>query len=452
MHSSRNIADVVNGVNSLASGASASASSVVTRPSGSITTVGSLSVAWPQTLREACILIIDDEPRNIALLRRILSSAGVARVFSVEDPREAIETFQRVRPDLVALDFHMPHLDGFAVLERISPLIGPDEYLPILMLTGDGTSTVRKQAKDFLAKPFDSTEVLLRIRNLLETRWLHLSLQAQNQELEAKVQERTQQLTQAVERAEAGSRAKTNFLATMSHELRTPLNSIIGFANVLLKNKQGGMSPQELAFLDRIGSNGKHLLGLINTILDLSKIEAGRMDVERGLVPMDALVYETLEQLESRSTDSKVLLRARLPHHGSLPVETDGGKLKQVLINLIGNALKFTEEGSVTLRLLADPVTKAVRRIDVIDTGIGIDADRLEAVFEPFEQAENGITRKYGGTGLGLSISRALCEALDYRLTVASDFGRGTVFSILLDPNEEPYTSYDDACRLEVAA
>jgi signal transduction histidine kinase len=447
----------VKGVSKLASSAPACMSSVVTRPSGSFTTVGSLSVAWPETLREACILIIDDEPRNIQLLRRILTSAGVTRVFSVEDPRDAIETFKTVRPDLVALDFHMPHLDGFAVLERISPLIGPDEYLPILMLTGDGTSTVRKQAlslgaKDFLAKPFDSTEVLLRIRNLLETRWLHLSLQGQNQELEAIVQERTHQLTQALERAEAGSRAKTNFLATMSHELRTPLNSIIGFANVLLKNKQGGMSPQELAFLDRIGNNGKHLLGLINTILDLSKIEAGRMDVDRAAVPMEPLVYETLEQLDGRSTGSKVLLRARLPHNGSLPVHTDAGKLKQVLINLIGNALKFTEEGSVTLRLIADPVTKAVRRIDVIDTGIGIPADCLEAIFEPFEQAENGITRKYGGTGLGLSISRALCEALDYRLTVASEFGRGAVFSILLDPSEEPYQSYDDACRLEVAA
>ncbi|HYD51392.1 MAG TPA: ATP-binding protein, partial [Gemmatimonadaceae bacterium] len=391
--------------------------------------------------------------------RRILASSGVTRVHSVEDPRDAVETFQRVRPDLVALDFHMPHLDGLQVLEHLAPLIGPDEFLPILMLTGDGTATVRKQslalgAKDFLAKPFDSTEVLLRIRNLLETRSLHLSLQAQNQELEAKVQERTGQLSQALDKAEKANRAKSNFLATMSHELRTPLNSIIGFANVLHKNKQCTLQPQELAFIDRIGSNGRHLLGLINTLLDLTKIEAGRVDVERAPVQMEPLVYDTLEQLEgsSRAPGSKVLLRAVLPPSGTLPLVTDAGKLKQVIINLLGNALKFTEQGSVTLRLVADPLTKQVRRLDVVDTGIGIPADRLEAVFAPFEQAESGIARKYGGTGLGLSISRALCEAMDYRLTVASEVGRGTVFSILFQPDERPYDGYDAATGLEAAA
>ena len=407
-------------------------------------------VEWPATLTDACILVIDDEPRNVQLLRRILASAGVTRVVSVEDPREAAEVFQRVRPDLVALDFHMPHLDGFGVLEQLSPLVGADEYLPILMLTGDGTSAVRKQAlalgaKDFLAKPFDSTEVLLRIRNLLETRWLHLSLQAQNQELEAKVQERTNELTQAVEKAEAGSRAKTRFLATMSHELRTPLNSIIGFTNVLTKNKQGALTPQELAFLERIGNNGKHLLGLINTLLDLTKIEAGRMDVEKGPVQIEPLVYETLEQIEGRAPGSTVALRAILPATGTTPLDTDAGKVKQVLINLLGNAIKFTESGSVTIRVIADPEGKFVRRLDVVDTGIGIPADKLDAVFEPFEQAENGIARKYGGTGLGLSISRALCEALDYRLTVVSQLGTGTVFSCLLVEDEQPYASFDEA-------
>ena len=109
------------------------------------TTVGSQSVSWPTALSDACIMIIDDEPRNIQLLRRILASAGVTRVHAVEDPREAVATFLEVRPDLVALDFHMPYLDGLAVLEHLSPLIGLDEFLPILMLTGDGTATVRKQ-------------------------------------------------------------------------------------------------------------------------------------------------------------------------------------------------------------------------------------------------------------------------------------------------------------------
>jgi PAS domain S-box-containing protein len=239
------------------------------------------------------------------------------------------------------------------------------------------------------------------------------------------------ELVVARDAAEAASRAKSDFLARMSHELRTPLNSIIGFANVLLKNKGGTLRVDDLSYLDRIAANGRHLLGLINDILDLSKIEAGRMTLDLTTVALDDLVRRTVEELESQTRDRGVALRTELPR--SLhPMELDAGRMKQVLINLIGNALKFTERGEVVVRLEADALGVPLL-IQVRDTGIGIPTDRLVAIFNVFEQAESMITRRFGGTGLGLTISRSLCELMGHRLEAASVEGVGTTMSIRLD-------------------
>ncbi len=236
------------------------------------------------------------------------------------------------------------------------------------------------------------------------------------------------ELIVARDAAQAASRAKSDFLARMSHELRTPLNSIIGFANVLLKNKQGTMGTGELSYLTRIATNGRHLLGLINDILDLSKIEAGRMTLELSSVRLQALVRETIEELESQTRESDVVLRTVIPDH-VLPMDADEARLRQVLINLIGNALKFTEVGEVVVRLDVD-AQGAPLRIQVRDTGIGIPADRLDAIFNVFEQAESMINRRFGGTGLGLAISRSLCELMGHRLEVDSVEGKGTTMTV----------------------
>ncbi|HET9012201.1 MAG TPA: PAS domain S-box protein, partial [Gemmatimonadaceae bacterium] len=238
------------------------------------------------------------------------------------------------------------------------------------------------------------------------------------------------ELIVARDAAEAANRAKSDFLARMSHELRTPLNSIIGFANVLLKNKSGAFQDTDLSFLTRIAANGRHLLGLINDILDLSKIEAGHMTLEVSAVALDLLVRETVAEIEGQARDHSVALRAELPAR-VLPVETDAARMKQVLINLIGNALKFTEEGEVVVRLETDGAGRATR-LEVRDTGIGIPPGRLDAIFNVFEQAESMITRRFGGTGLGLAISRSLCELMGHRLEVASVEGEGTTMSVRL--------------------
>ena len=245
------------------------------------------------------------------------------------------------------------------------------------------------------------------------------------------------ELIVARDAAESASRAKSDFLARMSHELRTPLNSIIGFANVLRKNRSNTMTEDQLSFANRIATNGRHLLALINDILDLSKIEAGRMTLDLSTVMLDTLVRETIDELEGEAKDRPVVVRAEIPDV-LRSIGTDAARLKQVLINLIGNALKFTARGEVVVVIEADPLGMP-ERILVRDTGIGIPRDRLDAIFNLFEQAEVLTSRRFGGTGLGLAISRSLCELMGYRLEVDSVEGVGTTMLIRLGPT--PRTS-----------
>jgi signal transduction histidine kinase len=239
-------------------------------------------------------------------------------------------------------------------------------------------------------------------------------------------------------RAEEASRAKSDFLARMSHELRTPLNSIIGFSNVLLKNRGGTLQPQELLFLERITANGKQLLALINDILDLSKIEAGRVQIEHAPVALDELITDLVAGFEGQLQERDgVVIATELPAPMA-PLVTDGAKLQQVLLNLIGNALKFTERGQVAVCVAVDPPSRCPVRIDVADTGVGIPPERHEAIFEAFEQADNGVARRYGGTGLGLAIARSLCMAMGYGLEVRENPGGGSVFSVLLAADGVP--------------
>ena len=239
------------------------------------------------------------------------------------------------------------------------------------------------------------------------------------------------EILRARDEAQAANRAKSDFLSRMSHELRTPLNSVIGFANVLRKNKSGRLGPDELLFLERVASNGQHLLELVNNVLDIAKVEAGRLTVTVGLVNVDELLRDVVSQLDGQPREEGVVLRAEAPDD-VVPIESDNLLLKQVLINLTGNALRFTKSGSVVLSLEADPATGVPLRIHVTDSGIGIPRERKAAIFEAFEQADDQTHRVYGGTGLGLSISKAICDALGYSLTVDSEPGRGSTFTVHL--------------------
>ena len=238
------------------------------------------------------------------------------------------------------------------------------------------------------------------------------------------------ELVQALDTAHSASKAKSDFLARMSHELRTPLNSVIGFSNVLLKAPADRLDEPSRAYVQRIRANGTHLLEIINDILDLSKVESGRMDVIMETVDVGRLLSETVGQFAARTNEGPAI-EIEVPPDGQL-LRTDPDKLRQILLNLIPNAAKFTSDGRVLVRAVSNPLSGALQRIDVIDTGAGIPADRMARIFEAFEQADSSIQRKFGGTGLGLAIARSMCERLSYRLTVVSTVDVGSTFSIVV--------------------
>ncbi len=234
------------------------------------------------------------------------------------------------------------------------------------------------------------------------------------------------------EAAEQANRTKSEFLARMSHELRTPLNAVIGFTNVLLRNSEHRLGKADHTYLARIGANGRHLLSLINEVLDLAKIESGHETVSLASTAIECIVRDTVAELEVRATEAGIQLDVSAPPRAL--AHTDGAKLKQVIINLVGNAIKFTPRGGrVSVRVETDEQSGAARCIHVTDTGIGIPRDRQRAIFEAFEQADDQTSHKYGGTGLGLSISHKLCVLMGHDLIVESEPGAGSTFTVLLN-------------------
>ena len=248
-----------------------------------------------------------------------------------------------------------------------------------------------------------------------------------------RLEEQSLELDAERQRAEYASRAKSQFLERMSHELRTPLNSVVGFTNILLKQHHR-FEDRELDFLQRIRRNGVHLLALINDILDYARIEEGRLDVTPADIDLGAVVRDTIRQLEGTRGASRVRVSFGMPALMS-DLHADETRVRQILVNLIGNALKFTQEGWVRVEVDADSEGRPVA-LHVHDTGIGIPPDRIAHIFDPFEQSEGDTRRKFGGTGLGLAISHSLCRLMEFELLARSEPGKGSTFTVRFRPEE----------------
>jgi PAS domain S-box-containing protein len=274
-------------------------------------------------------------------------------------------------------------------------------------------------------------------REAIEKATLYEQLKQASDELERKIQAATADIAQQNEllrrqaiELEQASALKSQFLANMSHEFRTPLNAMLGYTSMLLQGVGGPIGTAAKRQLNRVESNGRHLLTIINEILDISRIEAGRMPLQISTFRIPDLVGEVRAELEPIILRSKLTVTTDLPRD-LRSITTDRQKVKQILLNLLSNALKFTHEGKVTISARTRPKERVVT-LSVTDTGIGVAPEDQERIFEDFRQLDNTPTRPYGGTGLGLSICRRLAQMLNGRITVQSEIGHGSTFTLAI--------------------
>jgi signal transduction histidine kinase/DNA-binding response OmpR family regulator len=295
----------------------------------------------------------------------------------------------------------------------------------------------------FVAEQRGRIQNLSREELLAEIQQKNRELQQHSAELEATVAQRTDELKRAMEAAEDANRAKSGFLANMSHELRTPMNAIIGYSEMLMEDAEDEGNEEAAGDLKKIHSAGTHLLSLINDVLDLAKVEAGKMDLYLESFDIPGLVDDVVATIDTLVKKNGNRLNVEVdPSLGEM--RADVTKVRQALFNLLSNAAKFTHEGEVGLVVQGERADGADWvRMSVSDSGIGIPPEKIDHVFEEFSQADESTTRDYGGTGLGLPISRRFCQMMGGDITVESTLGEGSTFTIRLpvevvEANEEP--------------
>jgi signal transduction histidine kinase len=362
------------------------------------------------------ILIVDDSPDNLQVLMQLLKEdyAIVAATTGEKALQLAVRT---PVPDLIILDVVMPVMDGYEVCTCLKA--NPDtQGIPVVFVSalnevGNETRGFELGAIDYIIKPFSPPVVKARIKS-------HLTIQRLNQEL--------QQTNSELARA---TRMKDEFLANMSHELRTPLNAILGMVEGLQEGVFGDVNQGQIKALQTIERSGSHLLALINDILDLAKIEAGKLVLDFAPTAIAPLCQSSLAFVKQQAHQKGISVETKLPPH--LPdLAIDERRIRQVLINLLNNAVKFTPEGGrITLEVSLPPAqTHLMLRIAVIDTGIGIAPENIEKLFQPFIQIDSALNRQYTGTGLGLALVRRIVELHGGQVGLTSKVGVGSCFTI----------------------
>lgn len=358
------------------------------------------------------ILIVDDEADNLRILSALLKDDY--QVFVAKSGEQALNIASSKLPDLILLDVVMPNLSGFQVIQKLKSNV-ETEQIPVIFITGlgsskDETTGFELGAADYIHKPFNPAIVQARVSS-------QMKIIQQRKEL--------QQLSNKLQKA---SEAKGMFLANMSHEIRTPLTTVIGYTESLMTGAIDENNTTETLAI--INNSSKHLLSLVNNILDFSKIEAGEIAIEWLSTDLESLLQAVHVMCSELAKNKGLEIEWQLLTPIPKETMTDPTRLKQILINIISNAIKFTDEGKIKV-LLSSSFGKL--NIAVEDQGIGIAKEKLDSLFKSFNQVDNSTSRKFGGTGLGLSISQSLAHKLGGKIEVKSKLGLGSTFTLVLD-------------------
>jgi len=371
------------------------------------------------------ILIVDDETSLCKVIEGFLSRKNYLADIAY-NANDALRKLEEQHFDLVISDIVMPDMDGISLMKKV---IADRPDISFIIMTAYSedyayTDIINAGASDYVTKPFEMRELWARIERIDREKRTYIDLKSAN----TRLTEALGLASQLAEKAQKASEAKSEFLAHMSHEIRTPLNGVIGFTEILFDTS---LSLEQNEYVGIIRQCGETLLSLINDILDFTKMDAGLMELENIDFDPELLGYDVCDMIRPRLTGKKIELICCIDDTVPSMVCGDPHRFRQVLLNIMGNAAKFTETGQIEIRLSAvnEDEFNVMLFTSIADTGIGIPDDLAEGIFEPFKQVSSGTTRKYGGTGLGLSICRKIAGMMHGHVWYEKSSAGGSVFN-----------------------